>query len=216
VLSAGDQLVTEATISPDGAYAVFHDVSPGQGGLFLVDTQGQHAPRRLTTDPEDSAPVWADADHVAFLHPEKGYQYGRTYVVAVASGEQRALPPLPGLLFGSIPARASLLLLDSRASGDRFIEWTREGAGKPLRVAGVAGKLTVDRFIATSPSGGYVTWFTGSGGYRLDVATGKATFVPFPALPGYAQTLQADDLGRLTLSYRYAKGQLYEVKGTFH
>ncbi len=214
-LTTGSHVVTEAAFAPEGDRIAFHDASDDGGGLFVVDASGAHAPIRLTSDPSDSAPTWLDAEHVLFLRAEKGRPFGRGYVVAAAGGEPEALPPLTGAPFGTIPSRRSILLFEQRASGDRFLERTRDGHVHELRVAGAPKGMTIDRFIASSPSGRWFALFSQGSVWRVDVASRAATRVPIPPMRGYPQMVAADDDGHLTIAFRRTEGQLYELRGNF-
>ena len=66
-----------------------------------------------------------------------------------------------------------------------------------------------------SPSGRWVAWFSGGAAWRADLTTHKATRIDLKPMNGHAVTLQPDDEGHLTMSYRHDEGGLYEVKGSF-
>jgi hypothetical protein len=215
VLTSGDRLVTEAAFGPDGTRLVFHDARAEGGGLFVVEASGKRAPLRLTSDSADSAPAWLDADHVVFLRPEQGLPMGRTYVVAAAGDEPAPLPPIPGNPMGSVPSRGSLLLFEPRDGGDRFVEWTRDGRARELRLEGIPKGMSVERYIASSPSGRYVAWYSGGAAWRADLESARATRIDCGSVHGSAQTIQPDDDGRIIVSARRYEGQLYEASGVF-
>ena len=48
-----------------------------------------------------------------------------------------------------------------------------------------------------------------------DLEAGVAARVDFPWPRGEPDTIQPDDLGRITVSFRYSEGQLYRASGRF-
>jgi hypothetical protein len=215
VLAGGARMVTEAAFSPDGLRIVFHDES-SDGGLFIVDSDGGRAPRRLTNDTGDAAPSWLDEERIVFHRAEDGYPFGRLYTVPVSGGAIEAVSPVPaGVLIGTVPERGSILLAEQRAGGDHFHERTRDGKIHELVFGGTPSKVAIERFTSMSPKGRYVAWFSGGDAWRGDVSTRKATRIRLPPLPGIAMTIQPDDSGALTVSYRHDEGQLYEIRGSF-
>jgi hypothetical protein len=215
VMTSDDHMVTEVAFSPDGRRVAFHDATPGTGGLFVADVDGSNEPSRVTTDADDSLPAWLDAEHVVYMHPEKGLPFGRAHAVAAAGGEPRALPKLPGVLLGTVPARRALLLAIRSPSGDHFAEAALDGRTHDIAVRGVPPGLHWEIATAASPSGRYVAWYSGGAAWRADLEAGTAQRVDFPWPRGDADAIQPDDLGRLTVSFRYSEGQLYRVTGTF-
>ena len=215
LMTSPDQFVTESVFSPDGTRVAYHDTTPITGGLFVIDVDGTHAPTRITRDPDDSLPSWVDRDHVVYAHPENGFPHGRAYVVPAAGGEPRALPTLPGMLFGAVPARGTLLLAIHSPAGDRFVEATLEGRMRDLVLRGASKGMHWDVSIAASASGRYVTWFESGVAWKADIESGKVSRVDFAWPIGYPNAIQADDDGRVTVSFRHADGQLYRASGRF-
>ncbi|HEY2509647.1 MAG TPA: protein kinase [Polyangiaceae bacterium] len=215
IVARENHLVTESAFAPDAQRIVFHDASPDGGGLFTVGADGARAARRLTDDPGDSAPVWLDSEQVAFLRPEKGSPSGRVHVVAASGGEPRALPAMPGIPFGADPRRGTLYLFDQQTSGDHFFERTKDGQLRELVFSGLPKKLTVDRYLSSSASGTYFALFAEGAAWKVDAANRRAVRVPLENIHGHAQMIQADDEGRLTISFRHPEGQLFEAKGAF-
>lgn len=68
---------------------------------------------------------------------------------------------------------------------------------------------------AASPSGRYVTWFSGGTAWKADLDAGTASEVSFTWPRGEADSIQPDDQGRVTVAFHRAEGQLYRVRGTF-
>jgi len=215
VMTSADHLVTETAFPPDGTRVPFHDATQGTGGLFVADVDGATAPRRITPAADDSAPTWLDAEHVAYLHAEKGLPFGRAYVVSAAGGEPRALPELPGVLLGAVPSRGTLLLAIRSPSGDRFVEATQTGKLRERPLRGVPRGMHWDVATTASTSGRYVAWYAGGAAWRGDLEAGVASPVVFPWPRGDADSIQPDDLGRLTASFRHSEGQLYRARGRF-
>ena len=214
-MTSPDRQVTEIAFSPDGLQVAFHDASPGTGGVFVSDLDGLSAPLRVTTDPDDNAPAWLDAEHIAYLHPEEGIPFGRVRVVAAAGGEPRTLPRLPGVLLGAVPSRRTLLLGIRGPAGDRFVESTPDGRVREIPLRGVPKGMRWDVETIASPSGRYVTWFSGAVAWRADLEAGTASRVDFPWLPGDPDAIQPDDQGRVTVAFRRWRGRLYRAKGRF-
>jgi hypothetical protein len=50
---------------------------------------------------------------------------------------------------------------------------------------------------------------------EADLEAGVASRVDFPWPRGDADSIQPDDLGRVTVAFRHSEGQLYRVSGTF-
>jgi serine/threonine protein kinase len=215
VLTGGDHQVTEIAFSPDGSRVAFHDASRGTGGLFVADVDGARAPTRVTSDADDSAPSWLDAEHVVYLHAEKGVPYGRVTVVSAAGGEPTALPNLPGVLVGAVPARGTVLLGIRSPSGDRFAEATRDGRVHEIVLRGVPKGMQWDIATSASPSGRYVAWYAAGAAWRADLESGVASRVDFPWPRVDADGIQPDDQGRIVASFRHSEGQLYRARGRF-
>ena len=215
IMTSAEHFVTEIAFSPDGKRVVFHDAAPGTGGLFVAEVDGTTAPTRVTTADDDSAPSWLDAEHVVYLHAEKGIPFGRATVVAAAGGEPKALPKLPGVLLGAVPSRGTLLLGIRSPSGDRFVEATRDGRVREIPLRGVPRGMRWDIATAASPSGRYVAWYAAGAAWKADLEAGVASRVDFPWPRGDADTIQPDDLGRITVSFRHSEGQLYRASGRF-
>jgi hypothetical protein len=214
VLASGDRFVTEAAFSPDGQRIAFHDAAPGRGGLFLVDVQAGRGATRLTTDAGDASPIWIDAKHIVFVRAESGLPYGRAYVASTDGGEARALPMVPGVPFGAVPARGVLLVLIPAPKGDRVVEYTLEGKTRELGFAVMAPGAHVT-FVSASPSGRYVTWFAAGAAWKADLLTSKTATFSLETQRGDARAIQSDDRGRVAISYRHWEGQLYDVRGSF-
>jgi hypothetical protein len=215
LITGPDHFVTESAFSPDGARIVFHDATPGTGGLFVADVEGARAPMRVTTDPADSAPSWLDAERIVYLHPEPGVPYGRPRVVSAAGGEPRELPKMPGVVLGAIPSRTSLLLGIRSPSGDRFAEATLEGKVTDIVLRGVPRGMHWEVSTATSPSGRWVAWYAGGAAWKADLEARVASRVDFPWPAGEADSIVPDDQGRVVASFTRAEGQLYRVRGIF-
>lgn len=215
VLTSAEQSVVEIAFSPDGRRLAFHDATEGSGGIFIVDVDGATQPTRVTTDAEDNTPSWLDQDRVLYMRPEKGLPYGRLHVVAAAGGEPRALRRLPGLLLGSFPARHTVLLAVRNPAGDRIVEATLEGAMHEIPLHGGPPGMRWEVATAASPSGRYVTWFSGGEAWKADLEAGTVSLVAFAWPRGEADSIQPDDQGRVTVAFRRAEGQLYRVRGTF-
>jgi serine/threonine-protein kinase len=213
IITSGPRVVAEMAFSPDGQRIVFRDSSAEEGGLFVADVTSAVAPRRLTTSSDDSVPLWLDADDVLFLHPEKGFTYGRSYVVPAAGGAATPLPPLGGLPFGTVPARGSILLAEQSVKGFRFFERARGGRLRPLVLAGVPREMPMN-FVTGSPSGRYVAWATDVEAYVADFEKLTAVRAAVPTIRGLRQ-LQTDDAGRIVGLWQRAGGELYEVRGVF-
>lgn len=215
VLTSTEHTVVEVAFSPDGRRLAFHDATPTTGGIFVVDVAGASKPTRLSMDDEDDLPGWLDSEHVLYMHPEKGLPYGRPYVVAAAGGEAHALPPLPGVLLGAVPARGTLLLAVRSSAGDHFVEATRSGKLHDVVLRGVPPGMHWDVSTAASPSGRYMAWFANGSAWKADLEAGTAGPVTFAWPPGDADAIQPDDEGRVTVAFRRTEGQLYRVRGTF-
>jgi Protein kinase domain len=215
VLSGAGQFAAEVVFSPDARRVVFHDTTPGSGGLFVANVDGAVTPRRVTTDPEDSTPAWIDSEHVVFIRAEKGLPSGRVHIVPAGGGESVALPVLPGAMIGAVPARGTVLLEIRSPSGDRFAEATVDGKVHRIALRGVPGELHWSVTLLASPSGRYLTWYAGGEAWRADLVTGTARRVDVPHLAGDADAIQPDDEGRVTVAFRHSEGQLYRASGRF-
>jgi serine/threonine protein kinase len=215
LVTTADHDATEAAFSPDAHRVVFHDATPATGGLFVVDVDGRTAPVRLTTDPEDHVPSWLDSEHIVYMHAEVGLPFGRTYVVLAAGGEPRALPKLPGVLLGGVPSRGTLLLAIRNPAGDRLVEATAFGKVKDISLRGAPPGMRWDVMTAASPSGRFVTWFSGGAAWRADLTSGTAARLDFTWPRGLADGIQPDDEGRVAVSFRHDEGQLYRAQGSF-
>ncbi len=86
--------------SPDGrrvAYVLVTVNAKHDGyetSLWLVDTDGASAPRRLTSGPKDGAPRWSpDGSTLAFLRPKDGKP--QLYLLSLVGGEAQQLTDLP-------------------------------------------------------------------------------------------------------------------------
>jgi Tol biopolymer transport system component len=215
VMTSGDRYVTEMAFSPDGSRVVFHDTTPETGGLFVGDVAGARAPTRITTDSRDTWAVWVDADHIAYAHPEQGVPNGHIFVVPAAGGEARALPKLPGEMFGSVPSRGTLLLLIESPNGDSFAEATVDGKVQTLSFSGMPHPMHWHVYVSASPSGRYIAWYSTDAAWRADLTTHTAAKVDFTWPAGGPETIACDDDGRLTVTFRHREGQLYRIEGTF-
>jgi hypothetical protein len=215
LVTNGDHDVTEAAFSPDGRRVVFHDATPATGGLFVVDLGGMSELHRVTSDDRDNLPSWLDAEHVIFMHPEKGLPFGRVFVVSAAGGEPRVLPQLPGVLLGGVPSRGTLLLALRSSTGDRFAEATVDGKVHDLPLRGVPRGMHWDVETSASPSGRYVAWFSEGVVWRADLEAGAASRIDFKWPRGLADGIQPDDEGRVAVDFRHAEGQLYRARGRF-
>jgi hypothetical protein len=215
VLSGAGQFASEVVFSPDAKRVVFHDTTAGSGGLFVANVDGAMAPRRVTTDPYDSSPGWIDSEHVVFTRAEKGLPSGRVHMVAAGGGEPVALPVLPGAMIGAVPARGTVLLEIRSPSGDRFAEATVAGKVHAITLRGVPRELHWSVTLLASPSGRYLTWYAGGEAWRADLVAGTARRVDVPRLAGDADSIQADDDGRVTVAFRHSEGQLYRASGRF-
>jgi hypothetical protein len=215
VITSADHFVTESAFSPDGTRVVFHDATPETGGLFVADVDGARAPVRITTDPKDGGPTWLDADRVVYLHPESGVPYGRAHVVFAGGGEPQALPKLPGVVIGAVPARSTLLLAVRSPSGDHFAETTLAGKVTDIALRGFPRTMHFEVSTAASPSGRWVSWYSGGSAWRADLRAGVASRVDFEWPAGEAESVVPDDQGRIVASFRHYEGQLYRVRGVF-
>ncbi len=215
VLTSAEQSVVEIAFSPDGRRLAFHDAAGGSGGIFVVDVDGATQPTRLTTDPEDNLPAWLDDERVLYMRPEKGLPYGRTYVIGAAGGEPRALRRLPGVLLGGVPSRRTVLMALRSPAGDRIVEATLDGKLRDIPLRGPPPGMHWEIATAASPSGRYVTWFSGGAAWKADLDAGTASPVAFAWPRGDADSIQPDDKGRVIVAFRRAEGQLYRVRGTF-
>ena len=170
VLTTPEHTVIEIAFSPDGKRLAFHDATSGSGGIFVVDVHARTQPTQLTTNEDDQLLLgWLDDEHVLYMHPEKGLPYGRTYVIAAAGGEPRALPRLPGVLLGAVPSRGEILLALRSPGGDRIALATKDGALHPIALQGVPPGMQWEVSTAASPSGRYVTWFSKGAAWEADL-----------------------------------------------
>jgi hypothetical protein len=215
VMTSEDHLVTEAAFSPDGRRLVLHDANPGTGGLFVVDVDGTRSPARVTTDHEDSLPVWVDSDHVAYEHPETGFVHGRVYVASAAGGEARALPPLPGELVGAVPDRHALVLWIESPTHARFAVATLDGRVRDVPLRGAPQPLHFSVALGVSPSGRYAAWYWQGAAWLADLSNGRASRLDFTWPRGAPQTIQPDDAGHVTVVFSHSEGQLYRAPGSF-
>jgi hypothetical protein len=215
VLTTEEHSVTESAFSPDGKRIAFHDETPGAGGLYVIDVTGTRLKVRVTTDGEDTTPSWIDDEHLVYSHPEKGVSRGRVYMVAAAGGEPVALPKVPGVFLGAIPSRKALLLGIRSPSGDRFAEATLDGKVKDLPLRGLLPNMHWQVMTSVSPSGRYAAWFAGAAAWVANFDAGTASSIDFHWPRPAADMIQADDQGRITVSFRYGEGQLYRVRGSF-
>jgi Protein kinase domain len=215
VLSGAEQLVTEAAFSPDGARVVFQDSNPATGGIYVAGIDGARLPLRVTDHPADNQPLWLDADRVAFARAEKGLPLGRVHVVSAAGGEATALPEIPGTPIGAVPSRGALLVEITSPAGDRIAEATTDGKLRFIALRGLPKEVHWNVTILASPSGRYVAWFDRGLAWRADLERGVATRVTYPRPAGDADSIQPDDSGAVTFSYRHSKGQLYMAAGSF-
>ncbi|HEY3819575.1 MAG TPA: protein kinase [Polyangiaceae bacterium] len=215
IMTGAGHDVTETAFSPDAKRVAFHDATPVTGGLFVANLDGNSAPTRVTTFADDASPSWLDDEHIVYLHAEKGLPYGRVYVVSAAGGEAKALPRLPGVLIGAVPARGTLLMGIRSPSGDRFVEATQTGRMRDLPLRGVPKGMQWEVSTASSSSGRYVAWYSGGAAWKGDLDAGVASRVDFAWPAGDADSLQPDDQGRLTVSFRHYEGQLYVARGRF-
>jgi Tol biopolymer transport system component len=215
LVTSDDHSVSEAAFSPDGKQIVFRDVAPNGGGLFVVDAAGGRAPVRITGDSEDEGPVWIDPEHVAYMHAESGLPNGRVYVVPAAGGEPTALPKMPGALLGAVPARGTLLLWIETPSDGYFAEATPRGQVRRIVLRGTQNPMRFSVCVGISPAGRYAAWYLAGEAWRADLVAGVAGRVKFEWPQGRPETIQPDDDGRVTLSFRHPEGQLYRVRGRF-
>ncbi len=212
MLAQGGQ-ISEAAISPDGTEVVFHDAGP-QGGLFLIAKDGQSAARRLTDNSEDSAPIWADASTLLFERQEDGYPYGRPYRLLINEGKARPLERAFGLPVGHDRQHHRLILWVERGKDGAF--WWRDASGKSKPIAmSVPRGWKPERYIATSPNGRYLTTTSGGSLWRIDLHSGAAHRFAHAPLPGDLQMVQADDQGRVYLTWSEYRGRLLVRDGAF-
>lgn len=192
---------------------VFHDAGP-QGGLFLIAKDGQSAARRLTDNSEDSAPIWADASTLLFERQEDGYPYGRPHRLFINEGKARPLEATFGLPVGHDRQHQRLILWVERGKDGSF--WWRDASGKSKPIAmRVPHGWKPERYIATSPNGRYLTTTSGGNLWRIDLHSGAAHRVAHAPLPGDLQMVQADDQGRVYLTWSEYRGRLLVRDGVF-
>src|SRR5437879_9131077 len=92
--------VASPQISPDGRQAAYVLVTVNakhdgyETSLWLVNTEGASAPRRLTAGPRDGAPRWSpDGSTLAFLRAKDGRP--QLYLLPLGGGEAQQLTDLP-------------------------------------------------------------------------------------------------------------------------
>jgi serine/threonine protein kinase len=215
-LTTEEHSITEAAFSPDGRRIAFHDETRGTGGLFVIDVDGASEKVRVATDGDDSTPAWIDDEHLVYTHPEAGLPHGRVHMVSAAGGEPVALPKVPGILLGAAASRHALVLGINSPSGDRFALASLDGKVKDIPLRGADAKMhRGEALTALSPSGRYVAWLSGPSVWLADLESGAATRVDFSWPRPAVDTLQPDDQGELTISFRYGQGHLYRVIGSF-
>lgn len=93
------QRVSEAQISPDGAWVVYRVAAPDMdanripGNLWLVRASGSEAPRPLTRSGRDSSARWSpDGKRIAFVSTRDGAS--QVWIIAVEGGEATRLTSL--------------------------------------------------------------------------------------------------------------------------
>ena len=93
--------VADPRISPDGSLAAYTLVQVAdkhdkyETSLWVVATDGQSAPRRLTSGPRDNAPRWSpDGRTIAFVRATSDTGAAQIYLLSLAGGEPRQLTNL--------------------------------------------------------------------------------------------------------------------------
>ena len=93
--------VADPRMSPDGSLAAYTLVQVAEKGdkyetsVWVVATDGQSAPRRLTPGPRDRAPRWSpDGRTLAFLRNPTDTGVSQLYLLSLAGGEARRLTDL--------------------------------------------------------------------------------------------------------------------------
>ncbi|HEV3139914.1 MAG TPA: S9 family peptidase, partial [Vicinamibacterales bacterium] len=96
--------IADPQISPDGSTVAFVRVTVNEKdnryetSLYIVPSDGQEAPRRLTSNIRDTAPRWApDGKSIAFVRAvekDNKVQPAQLYLLALDGGEARALTDL--------------------------------------------------------------------------------------------------------------------------
>jgi dipeptidyl aminopeptidase/acylaminoacyl peptidase len=96
--------IADPQISPDGSRVVFvrvtvNDKKDGYDtSLWVVETSGASAPRRLTSGTRDTAPRWSpDGAWLAFVRPvdARGRTSPQIHLLSMAGGEATAITDLP-------------------------------------------------------------------------------------------------------------------------
>jgi dipeptidyl aminopeptidase/acylaminoacyl peptidase len=90
--------VADPSISPDGSLAAYTLVRVAEKGdkyetsLWVVATDGQSAPRRLTSGPRDRSPNWSpDGRTLAFVRNATDTDASQIYLLSLAGGDPRQL-----------------------------------------------------------------------------------------------------------------------------
>ncbi len=90
--------VADPRISPDGSLAAYTLVTVAEKGdryetsLWVVSTDGQSAPRRLTAGPRDRAPRWSpDGQTIAFVRSTSDTGAAQIYLLPLVGGEAHRL-----------------------------------------------------------------------------------------------------------------------------
>jgi len=93
-VSRGSIDVSQASVSPDGAWLVYTGTGGGREDIFLLRTDGSER-RQLTDDAaKDRGPRWSsDGKRIAFYSDRGGQQYGVWVMNSDGSGAVRLTPP---------------------------------------------------------------------------------------------------------------------------
>src|SRR5580704_14328315 len=90
--------VADPCISPDGSLAAYTLAQVAEKGdkyetsLWVVATDGQSAPRRLTSGPRDRSPTWSpDGRALAFVRNATDAGASQIYLLSLAGGEPHQL-----------------------------------------------------------------------------------------------------------------------------